>query len=1223
MAWTDKQQQVIDSRNQNLLVSAAAGSGKTAVMVERIIERISDSEHPVDIDHFLVVTFTNAAAAEMKERIMKALDEKVMKDPQNPHLLRQLARIQRAQITTLHSFCLNLIREHFMDIDLDPGFRIGDEAELGLLLEEAISAVLEDAYETRDDDFLAFLESYVTGRDDANVEKMLKEAYHFVRSNPDPKAWILNALAQFEVDADHLFEQPWMKFYEKDLIAEMDDILAQYDQIYEMVSMDHIPAGYQKPITKEWLSLQGLKEKKTIPDYIAFSKVWEKGKLGRKNSAPECEIVKNNRTRVTNQIKEFFTKLPEDSDGIAKELRKCHAPMKGYAGLLIDLLDTMASMKKERNMIDFADFEHFALAILSDGMDEDGKLIPSAVAMEKKAFFDEIYVDEYQDTNEIQEAIILLLCGEGIGKHNLFTVGDIKQSIYQFRQAKPELFIRRYDRYDAGVEGCELIELQNNFRSRKEVLESTNQVFYKIMKRELGDIDYTKRVSLIPGRTFEENETDHRSELLLLEYDKESEENKIEAEADMIGHRILSMVEAGEYEFRDMVILLRSTSNKAEKIQERLEKLGIPAYCESKKGSFDATEVQIVMNTLKVIDNERNDIPFASFLRAPFVGMTSEELVYMTSEFNLEPGQKCPLCEHFHYYGEHGEDEVIVAKIQKAQRFLTDFKKKKTYLSLYDLIMEIVTVTNYFHYVGAMPGGKRRQANLRMLMEKAKTFENGSFKGLFSFVRYMNQLQEYKLEYGEANVLGEKENVVRILTIHKSKGLEYPVVFVSDLAKSFNMMDVNNQVLLHSDYYMGPNVIWPETREKKSSILKDTIASKMRNEILGEELRMLYVAMTRAKEKLILTGIITDMDKLLEATFDKRDLVPTVAEVKRGRCYLDWILMALRDDEAMGPFYENHRPGQGWENRNSPFVVRVWNSFMLSELEAKSFLKAAQKRVQILEEIHGGIDHDKLDAIIKEFDWTYEYEEEALKPVKYSVSEIKHKYMELMEQSLEVENQEGMLGELNHDVTRETVSESPIDGQDDHKEPTKPNFLKESVEVSPTSRGTAVHKCMELLDFAKEYTKEMLDEEIKSVIASGRVDDCYDVIPQDEILWFLQSEIGQRCKMAAKLHQDYKEKQFVMGIPLHRLSDEVDSSELVIVQGIVDLYFVEDGEIVIVDYKTDRVRKADGEITLLNRYKAQLDSYKLALEQVTGMKVKEVYISSFTLRKNIEVKTDE
>ncbi|MCQ2491559.1 MAG: helicase-exonuclease AddAB subunit AddA [Lachnospiraceae bacterium] len=1212
MAWTDKQQQVIDSRDHNLLVSAAAGSGKTAVMVERIIERISDSEHPVDIDHFLVVTFTNAAAAEMKERIMKALDEKVMKDPQNPHLLRQLARIQRAQITTLHSFCLNLIREHFMDINLDPGFRIGDEAELGLLLEEAVSTVLENAYETREEDFLAFLESYVTGRDDANVEKMLKEAYHFVRSNPDPKEWIRQAVSQFEVEQDNLFEQPWMKYYEKDLISEMDDILEQYDQIYEMVSMDHMPAGYQKPITQVWLSLQGLKEKKTIPDYIAFSKVWKKGRLGRKNSAPECEIVKNNRTRVTDQIKAFFTKLPEDTEGIVNELRKCHAPMKGYANLLFNLLDTMAKMKKERNMIDFADFEHFALSILSDGVDEDGKLIPSPVAMEKKAFFDEIYVDEYQDTNEIQEAIILLLCGEEIGKHNLFTVGDIKQSIYQFRQAKPELFIRRYDRYDAGVEGCELIELQNNFRSRVEVLDSTNQVFYKIMKRELGDIDYSERVSLIPGRSFEKDEKDHRSELLLLEYDKESEENKIEAEADMIGHRILAMVEAGEYEFRDMVILLRSTSNKAEKIQERLEKLGIPAYCESKKGSFDATEVQIVMNTLKVIDNERNDIPFASFLRAPFVGITSEELVYMTSLLTLEPGQKCPLCEHFHYYGEHGENETIVRKIKKAQRFLTDFKEKKTYLSLYDLIMEIVTVTDYFHYVGAMPGGKRRQANLRMLMEKAKTFENGSFKGLFSFVRYMNQLQEYKLEYGEANVLGEKENVVRILTIHKSKGLEYPVVFVGDLAKSFNMMDVNNQVLLHSDYYMGPNVIWPETREKKSSLLKNTIASKMKNEILGEELRMLYVAMTRAKEKLILTGIITDMDKLLEATFDKRELPPSVSEVKRAKCYLDWILMALRDSEAMGPFYENHRPGQGWENQSSPFVVRIWNSFMLSELEAKSFLSAAKKRVQLIEEIHHNLDESKLDTIKKEFEWKYDYEGEALKPIKYSVSEIKHKYMELMEASQEVETLEGAIGSIENEKE-----------EDDKKELTKPNFLKETLEVSPTSRGTAVHKCMELLDFTRDYTRESLDDEIKGFIASGKVDDCYEVIPQNEILWFLQSEIGIRLKEAAKLHQDYKEKQFVMGVPLHKLSDAVDSSELVVVQGIVDLYFVEDDEIVIVDYKTDRVKKAGGQMVLLNRYKAQLDSYKLALEQVTGKKVKEVYISSFTLRKNIEVKTDE
>ncbi len=1218
MAWTNQQQQVINSRNHNLLVSAAAGSGKTAVMVERIIERISDPDHPANIDRFLVVTFTNAAASEMKERIMKALDAKVEKDPQNAHLLKQLACITRAQITTIHSFCLNLIREHFMEIDLDPGFRVADETEVALLLEECAGEVLEAAYADPDEAFEAFLACYVTGRDDHGLEEMLKDGYDFVRSGTDPKGWLATAAEQFQVAREDLNDKQWMRFYVKMLRQDFQELLDLYDDLYERIQPDHIPAGYKKTITAEYESLEILREGTDLSSMIQFKNRWKKGRLaGGKKSIPECDEIRERRDIATKLLDQLLTRVPDDIDDIVEEMQACYLPMKGYCNLIASLIDVMAERKRERNLVDFADFEHFALSILSDGVDEEGNLIPSAIAMEKKAFFDEIYVDEYQDTNEIQEAIILLLCGESVGKHNLFTVGDVKQSIYRFRQAKPDLFLDRYQRYDEGLAGSELIELQNNFRSRKEVLAATNLVFYKIMKEALGGIEYTERVSLIPGRTFEEQEgVDYRTELLLLDIDDEIEVKSIEAEADMIGYRIKEMVEAGEYEYRDMVILLRATSEKAEKMQERLEKMGIPAYCESKKGSFLATEVQIVMNTLKVLDNERNDIPFASFLRAPFVGLSAEDMVYMTSLLSVEAGQVCPLSEHFHYYLKEGKNEALLGKLHKAAAFLQEFRAKKTYLSLYDLIFEMIMKTDYFHYAGAMPGGKRRQANLLMLMEKAKTFENGSFKGLFQFVRYMQQLQEYKIEYGEANVLGEKENVVRIMTIHKSKGLEYPVVFVSNLEKGFNDRDTSKPILLHTDYTLGPNVIWPATREKKKTLIRMAIEEKIREENRGEELRVLYVAMTRAKEKLILTATPRDVEKMIFNQLKRRKVAPTAYEIKKAKCYLDWIMMALRDDDMMGPVYESFHPGSGWDNVDSPFVAKIWNTYMLSMLEAEEYMKMAKRRAIIARDLHEQVDEEKKAAIAEEFQWSYDFGEEALKRMKYSVSEIKHKYMELMEQSDEVDTD-------TDESPKQQKADKPAKPGSKTFDPMVPKFLQKEVAVSPTTRGSAVHKCMELLDFSKEYTEASLDEAIRTFIAQGKVDDCYDVIPQDEILWFLHSDLGRRSGIAKAADQEFKERQFVMGLPLHRLEESCDSGELVVVQGIIDLYFVEDGEIVLVDYKTDQVKQEDGEQELLNRYKAQLDSYKQALEQTTGMKVKEIYISSFALRKNIEVIIDE
>lgn len=1223
MAWTSKQQSVIDSRGKNLLVSAAAGSGKTAVMVERIIEVISDESSPIDIDRLLVVTFTNAAASEMKERIMNALEKRAEQEPGNQHLIRQLSRVQKAQITTIHSFCLNLMREHFMEVDLDPGFRIGEEGEINLLLKDALDQLMEEAYEEKEEGFLAFLESYSTGKSDKRIEDFILKAYHFVRSGKNPEKWLSEANEVFHMNGESILEQKWTKYLLDDISYDVDEILFRYANLEEYANSPDVPDAHRKAVYEEGKRVQKFGREKSFSNYLEAAEEWQKtairGRAKKEHDKAKIkqlmDLRKETHTLIENLIEK---KLPKTITEIEKELKLCSKPMGAFIQLILRFIEITEAKKREKNLVDFSDLEQYALKILSNGHDEEGNLLPSKTALEKREFYQEIYVDEYQDTNEIQEEIIRLISGESIGKDNLFMVGDLKQSIYGFRQARPELFIRRYFRYQKETEHNKLIELQNNFRSRKEVLSVTNYIFYHLMVDQIGGISYDEKVALFPTMEFPEGEKiNAATELLMLHLNEETiSMTDMEAEAAMIGYRIREMVD-GEHpqmitcvnpdgtkglrkaEYKDMVILLRTVSGWGEVFQEQLDKMGIPAFCESKKGSFTSIEVQTMMSMLKVLDNAKQDIPFTSFLRAPFVGMTGEEMVWMMKEYETAADQKLAVSDYFYYYLEHGKEESILQKLRKANGWLEEFRKKKCYLTIHDLIWEILTETGYYHYIGAMPNGERRQANMRMLMQKAKTFESGSYKGLFGFVRYMEQLKEYDIDYGEANVQGEHENLVRIMSIHKSKGLEYPIVFLSGMSKKFNLMDTREPILMHSDYYFGPDVIRLETREKRKTLLKKMIAAKMYEETLGEELRVLYVAMTRAKDKLIMTGAIKKMADQLWKYIRKKDQRPcNYYQIKYAASYIDWILMALVSHPAMEPLIKSYYPEKNIQFDQvdeNELEVRVITPQMLVEAELNSYQKAGWQKAMLYDEIMNRADEKQVEQIQKEITWEYSFREEIGHKMKYSVSEIKQK-------SQIVLGEESEIREVREEV-----------------EPLIPEFLRSEKKISSTAKGTAVHKCMELLDFTKDYTKESLDEEIRSWICQGKIDEnSYSVIPQSKILWFLRSRIGKRAIRAAKNKQLFQERQFVMGLPLKEMQPETNSKERVVVQGIIDLFFVEDNEIILVDYKTDRIKRGQESI-LLERYKGQMDSYKKALEQMTGQKVKEVYLSSFSLNKNINL----
>ncbi|MDO4942357.1 MAG: helicase-exonuclease AddAB subunit AddA [Lachnospiraceae bacterium] len=1220
MGWTKEQKRVIDARGRNLLVSAAAGSGKTAVMVERIIALVSDEAHPVDIDHLLVVTFTNAAASEMKERIMNALEKKVQDDPGNQHLLRQIARVHKAQITTIHSFCLNLIREHFMEVDLDPGFRIGEEGEIGLLHQDALEEVLEEAYEEKNEAFLDFVESYASGKTDKKIEEMILHAYTFARSGAKPQIWLKEAEQVFYADEEVLLKQDWVTYLLKEISADVQEIEANYDRILEMAQDTGIPDGHRKAVEEEYDRIESFRKAETLNDFIEAASGWKKtairGRAGKQHDKEKVKQMMGLRKATQDMIDRFIErKLPQDEKSIVRDMKQCRKTMSAFVNCVLRFMEIVQKKKKEKNLVDFSDLEQYALQILTEGYDEDGNPIPSKTALEKKKYYAEIYVDEYQDTNEIQEAVIRLISGDSIGKHTLFTVGDVKQSIYGFRQAKPELFISRYYDYRGESKEHELIELQNNFRSRKEVLHTANYLFYRLMKRELGGIEYDKSASLVPTMGFPTDHMDAAAELHLLHLDDGvTAMSDVEAEAVMIGQRIREMIDGDtpqlvtciqedgtkglrKAEYRDIVILLRTVSGWGETIQEQLDRMGIPAFCESAKGSFSTIEVQTLMSILKVLDNERQDIPFAAFLRAPFIGLSGEEMVWMSSLKELEQGQTCSMADHMRNYLEHGDRTEIIQKLQKADAFLREFRCKKQYLSIPDLIRDILDSTGYYHMIGAMPAGERRQANVRMLIQKAKQFENGSYKGLFYFVRYMEQLKEYDIDYGEANVQGEHENLVRIMSIHKSKGLEYPIVILAGMSKKFNMMDSRNAVLMHSDYHFGPDAVLLETREKHPTLLKKMIALKIQEEIISEEMRILYVAMTRAKDKLLMTGAVKKLSDQLDKNHRRRKKNPGYFDIKTAGSYMDWILMAFAYHPAMKPVYESYFPADNTvydEEGVSDLKVRVTSPSDLEEIELDSRDAAEQQKAKLFHEIVHYEEIEVLQALKTELDQKYRYQSECDRRMKYSVSEIKHR----SQQELDEETAFASVG----------IKES---------DPLVPDFLKKEKQISPTGRGTAVHKCMELLDFTKDYTEESLKETLQLWIAQGKIDeDCEKVISLKEILWFLHSRVGKRVKNAAKEGHVCKETQFIIGIPLKELEEGTDSMELAVVQGIIDLYFVENDEIVLVDYKTDRVRRGEEEI-LIGHYQAQMRSYQRALEQTTGKKVKEIYLASLTLRKNI------
>ena len=838
--WTEEQQKVIQLRNRNILVSAAAGSGKTAVLVERIITMLTEDDPPVDVDKLLIVTFTEAAASEMKERIRLAIEKKLLEYPEDEHLKQQATLIHNAQITTIHSFCLSVIRDHFHAIDIDPGFRIGEEGELKLLRHDVLEEMLEEKYQEGSKSFLDFAAAYSTGRDDKKIEDLILKIYEFSRSYPDSEAWLESCVEAYRIpDVETLEKSSFMQKVMADIRKNLEDareLLAQA----EMIALSpNGPAVYEATLDKD---MQVIEELSAIRFYEkmaeAFTNVkWARIAANKDQTVLEEKIeqVKKIRELVKGIVKnisgQYFYESPQE---LVEDLKMCAPAMEELGNLVRLFGEKFEEQKRVQNIIDFSDMEQYALRILTE-KSEDG-FVPSKIAQEYQNQFQEVMIDEYQDSNLIQEAILNSVSTCRSGRYNIFMVGDVKQSIYRFRLSRPELFLEKFYTYNIEESQTQRIDLHRNFRSRKEVLESANAIFRQIMTEKLGGIVYDEQAALYPGAEYPETEN-LKTEILLMDSDLDEYQktdgdtskgivSERELEARMIAMRIRELLrsqkvvdkETGELRnvrYSDIVILTRSVKGFADVFTEVLNREGIPAYAGTSEGYFQTQEVGVLLDYLRVLDNRRQDIPLAAVLRSAFAEMSDEEMAEIRCMYPDKP-----FFESVAEYRVHGREQKIREKLEKCLGQMDELRLIVPYTPMHELLWKILDRTGYGDYVAAMPGGAQRRANLDMLIEKARAYEATSYKGLFHFVRYIEQLQKYDVDYGEASIEDEYADTVRVMTIHKSKGLEFPVVITAGMGKRFNMQDARSAVALHAGMGVGLDAVDLEYRTKIPSIIK-------------------------------------------------------------------------------------------------------------------------------------------------------------------------------------------------------------------------------------------------------------------------------------------------------------------------------------------------------------------------------------------------------------------
>lgn len=1227
MGWTKAQQRAIDERQSNILVSAAAGSGKTAVLVERILEKMTDKDNPRDIDEFLVVTFTKAAAAQMREKIALRIEKLLEAEPDNEHLMKQAVLVNRADITTIDSFCLRIVKENFGLLDIDADFNIGDTGIMELMKNDVLDALFDRLYEEKNKDFFMLLDIFGNDRNDDNLKDNVLKIYNFASSFPRPDMWLADAKESLRIkDENELMSLNWVKDYFSYVKAYAQSALEYAKEGIKLCKTDGGPDKNTEASNNDIEAIEKVINAETYDELKASLNIeWMRLKPCKGDNYDEFTVEKYKTIR--NQYKDIMKKLnilKNDSKEVVNEIKNISEYLIPLINLVIDFSGEYESEKEKRKLVEFSDVEHMAYRLVCAGYDEAGKPLSTELAVKISNRYDEIFIDEYQDSNYLQEDILYSVSGVGLGRYNMFMVGDVKQSIYRFRMARPDLFISKYKTFrDKGNEIK--IELKNNFRSRENVLNSINFFFRQLMHEDFGGIEYDESVALVPTKEFPvpdesiENQVGGSTEILVVDYfETEERLSKTELEAYVIAKKIKELVDGDKPQYiydedkdiyrkasyKDIVILTRGMKDFGEKVYNILTMSGIPVYLDDTGGYFEATEIRLIMSLLSVVDNVRQDIPLAAVLLSPMAQISENEFALICDYAEKKLKEKHILYDKCLCYTED-VDDYISEKLKRIFDIIGTLREANKTMSISSLIWMALMLTDYYNYAAAMPMGERRKTNINMLLEKADKFEDGSYKGLFNFLKYIDKLKLSDLDFGEASMFGDDEDVVRIITMHKSKGLEYPIVFASGFGKQFNQEDYKKPLIIHSDYYLASHFVNMEDRYKKNTFIREAFKLLMKKENLAEELRILYVALTRAKEKLIITGCDKDIDKVLKknSSFDE-SVAALPFDVRLGSLsFLHWILACMGRYDALGNM--------------SDITVNV-----LEENDIVGYIgeREAKREWSLYDFFNkAATDFDKglYDEYKKCFDYTYPYENCVNIKSKMSISEIK-----------KLKAYDGV--EYDVDENYDSFKEE----SDDKEENFEGELNKsEKTPLSGAERGTIIHKFMELLDFKsmsgfdedniKNETISYIKENIDGFKNSGLFnDEEVSVINPYKIREMLMSDLGRRMIKADSLGNLKKEQQFSAGLPADMIYDKEEASDkeysyddIVVVQGIIDAFFYEDDGIVLMDYKTDY---ADEE-KLIGRYKAQLDYYAYILEKITGIKVKEKLIYSFYLEKQISI----
>ena len=1226
MPWTREQKRVIEQRNSSVLVSAAAGSGKTAVLVERIIEKITDKSEPKNIDEFLVVTFTKAAAAQMKEKIANKIEELLRDNPDDRHLVRQSVLVNRADITTIDSFCLRIVKEHFSLLDMDSNINIGDNGMMELLKSDVLDEMFKEGYESYsgnpdDNVFSELMDIFCGDEKEDNLRENILKIYKMAGSFPEPDKWLNSAKKMLNIKSSGEFNQlPWVREVIEIIRNMLEDAIDMTHKGLEVCQTVGGPSNNYEICLQDQKIIQALVKAENFDEIFEASNVkWPRLKSCKKDEYDQ-ELV------------EQYKAIRDEYKGIVKSVNVIKGNIKSniqeiqhisrYLQALLDMVSDFErrymELKKKRKLMEFSDIAHLAYKLVCKGYDDEGNPIPTKTGENISLRYEEIFIDEYQDSNFLQEDILSCVSGLNKGKYNMFMVGDVKQSIYRFRMARPDLFIKKYNTFSH--DGNEIkIELKNNFRSRREVLNATNYFFYQLMGKDLGGIEYNSDIALVATKEYKDlpdeilEKVDNSTEILVIDSQREDTltiddegENiaKLELEAKVIAERIKGIVDKPHYiydedkdeyrpaKYKDVVILARSIKGFGEIMYDILTGEGIPVYLEEPKGYFDATEIRVIMSLLAVVDNSRQDIPLAAVLLSPMGKIDENELSIINHYAVKNLSNKADLYEKCVCFIEDNIDSdneknaYIASKLDDIINIISELKNNKRDMSISELIWKALKMTGYYHYAMAMPQGERRKSNINMLLEKAREFEDGYYKGLFNFLRYVQRLKINDVDFGEASVVSENENVVRIISMHKSKGLEYPIVFVSGLGRQFNSNDYKELMILHSDYYLSSMYVDVKDRYKKDTTIRECFKMLLKRDSMAEELRVLYVAMTRAKEKLILTGCEKNVDGIL-GKFEylkqqNRTLLPYNIR-QNQKSFMQLILAAMIRYDTLGA------------EADAQDIIKI-KRYSYEDVMALTCASVYEKKTELEELKTMGVQTSKdsyYEQIKSNMEFEYPYEAFTSIKSKMSISEIKKMKA--------------------YDGNQYEVDEERLFDEDKNTE--------HGGGLNGAQRGTIVHKFMELFPFDK-CNEEVTVDDVSCLSIRLQEENVFNdeeitAINYKKIVAMLNSSLGKRMVIAAKNNNLFKEQQFSIGILASEIYNELefDTDDVVIVQGIIDAFFYEEDEIVLMDYKTDRATKEE----LIGRYKAQLDYYGVTLEKLTGKKVKEKIIYSFYLNEEISI----